>query len=519
MSSAERPAKQSVKTFRESILDIQPKLVLAEATKCNAAQGKAKYEKFLRDLSARVTNPVLDSLPSVNGIPRSAFLYRFAAVSPFITSRKLNMASYLDSLINLLAETVEEGREASKTPSTSCEKYDALRQLREIAASDTYSVQMSDYIRSHPGEINRMIIHILDFSHTEVAIEACFTIAFLARRFHFELYDEMDSLIAALVRMVAVGMVPLENYVTLYREEADRHKDREMVSSRALPFYFQRMPVEFSECQHRMVGMLYYTIADLLFSLPWPKLILFFECRIFRRKEMTRTLLFDILASLCMNLRELRNEADRLSKITPPPQAESAVTAGLWDDLPANMYLELLRACNDKNPKNSALIEGMMSILRASAPVKLPIFEEDALRVFEYYFQGTTEDKVQFGRQSVKQHGRQTVRNDSSGKPVASPNKSVHDDKVRGSQTSVRRSERKKRSSSPRGTDSVGDGRQRPQRTAGGEVDSEDGEAEKEVEYDYDESISDGEVDFTTTRTSVIPARLPDIFQIHRTSR
>nr|VZI11096.1 unnamed protein product [Spirometra erinaceieuropaei] len=509
MSTAEKSANQSIKTFRESILDIQPKLILAEATRCNIAQGKVKYDQFLRGLSSSVTNPVLDSLASVNGLPRSAFLYRFAAVSPFTTSRKLAMASYLEGLISVLAEKTEEGREGSRPPSTSCEKYDALRQLREIAASDNYSVQMSNYLKAHPGEINRMIIHILDFNHTEVAIEACFTIAFLARRFHFELYEGMDSLIAALVRTMAVGMVPLESYVTLYREEADRHKDREMLSSRPLPFYFQRMRVEFSECQHRLVGVIYYTIADLLYSLPWPKLILFFECRVFRRKEMTRSLLFEILASICMNLRELRSEADRLSKITPLPPAETAAAARLWDDLPANMYLELLRACNDKNPKNSVLIEGMMSILRASAPVKLPIFEEDALRVFEYYFQGTNGDKVQFGRQSVDQHGRKTVRKDST----------AQEGVVRANQASVRRSERKKRSVASRGFDTAADGKQRAQRREGEEVGSEDGEGEKEVEYDYDESISDGKVDFTTTRKSTIPGRLPDIFQIHRTSR
>ncbi|VDN33211.1 unnamed protein product [Dibothriocephalus latus] len=421
-----------------------------------------KYDKFLRELSHSVTNPLLDSLPSVNGIPRNAFLYRFAAVSPFTTTRKLNMSSYLDGLISLLSEATEEGRESSRPPATSCEKYDALRQLREIAASEKYSAQI----------------------YSEIVIEACFTIAFLARRFHFELYDEMDSLIGALVRMVAVGMVPLENHVTLYREEADRHKDREMVSSRPLAFHFPRMRVKFAESQQRMVGIFYYTIADLLYSLPWPKLILFFECRIFRRKEMTRSLLFGILTSICMNLRELRSETDRLSKITPLPEADSAATARLWEDLPANMYLELLRAY--------------------------------ALRVFEYYFQGTTEEKVQFGRGSVHQHGRKAGRKDSSGKPSSS---NIQEDTVGGSQASGKRSDRKKGLGSGRGNDSVTDGRNKTQKSTVEDVASEEKEAENEEEDDYDELISDGEVDFTTTRKTIIPGRLPDIFQIHRASR
>lgn len=367
------------------------------ANEKHRSRSEQGYESYLNEIFPGITNPVLDSLSTVNGFNRNAYLNRIASVSPFINVHALNLRMEIEKVMATIG-TATQMEDVEKHAASISAKYEGFRFLCEIAASDQYVEVLRTWVHDNPKQIPEMIVHNLTFDQYSIAIEACITIAYLVRRLHFNLLESMDLIIAAMVRMIAIAMVPLESYVASHHQATEKHADLEMVRNRTIPFHFVKFQPSFSEIYHRLVCVLYFSIADILFNVPCPKLIHFFECRIFRRKEMTRTILFNILHSVTINLPELRFEAERLSNLaTEQPrelfQAINTQTpagnfnASVWDDLPANMYIELMRVYNDQNAINNELITSMFTLLKVHAPIKLPIFEDVALATLKLFVQ------------------------------------------------------------------------------------------------------------------------------------
>ncbi|VDQ00819.1 unnamed protein product [Trichobilharzia regenti] len=291
--------------------------------------------------------------------------------------------------------------------------------------------------------MNECIASTLSTEHRDLIQEACYTVAYLARVYRFKMYDKIEVVIATLVRTLAVLLLPWENYVEQYREAKERHNDMELARGRSILFHYPQMQCSFSEASHRVIGCIYYTLGDLIFSLPSPKLICFFECRIFRRKEMTRTLLFTILHVIILNLSELRSEAEKLSSeegtisVTEPSGGKKYQihSEAMWNELPANLYSDIIRVYNDRNRTNKVMITEIMAMLRAEAPEKLPLFEEATLKALELYTGGSAGrvgETYQIGRTAGRENdvsgtssgrrGRSNLTHDTSGlttKPTA----------------------------------------------------------------------------------------------------
>ncbi|VDN14747.1 unnamed protein product [Dibothriocephalus latus] len=275
-----------------------------------------------------------------------------------------------------------------------------MRELCELANSQRFFPPMREWMEKHSTRFNNLLVTCLTAEQPEVAQEACLAFAYLARKFNNAMQGGMDNVINSLIRLLAVLMVPRDNQISVYRKALEQHADLQMIRATPQPFHFPRQSYDFTDVHHQLISCVYYTIADLLYNIPSPSLLVFFECRIFRRREMTRTLLFRILNSISQNISDLREHAESLEKPMPPKEDEAAFTAEtarrakiaeVWDRLPGRMYTEILRAYHDYNAMNKELILEIMEFLRASSRIKLAIFDEETIRALELYTGHTAE--------------------------------------------------------------------------------------------------------------------------------
>ncbi|BHF74427.1 hypothetical protein SprV_0501751300 [Sparganum proliferum] len=368
--------------------------ILRDANKRHSLHAKQIYKRYVNQICEGVTNHVLDYLPSVTGLPRSVFLSRLAAVGTYVSTKKEHILSRIENILQMLSDFSGEEGSKRRTMAGVTEKAHGMRTIREIANTPEKLTILSEWMQKHSQEVISALVYCLNLEHEELAEEACFTAAFLARKFRLGMQAGSESLIAGLIRTMAIAMVPKENHIDAYREARERHNDLELIRGKPMPFHFPRQTYDFAEVHHRLIGVVYYTIADILNSIPLPKLYHFYECRIFRRKEMTRTLLFQILYVITLCLPELKEEAKIVDRREVPEgdkgaaaaeELRRAKVAQEWDDLPALLYTEILRAYEDNNLKNKDLILDIMEFCRLNAPVRLPIFEADAITALELY--------------------------------------------------------------------------------------------------------------------------------------
>ncbi|CAH8870759.1 unnamed protein product [Trichobilharzia szidati] len=399
-----------------------PLSVIKTAVNRYLENEKNKLDKYLNEKYEKASNVIIESLPSITGLPLSAFLNRMLGVAPMVQPANMSIGNILDEICEKLSiQDMEASETIRKT--TYYEKISALRTLCQISANSDNHQAFEEWLSMHRGLMNECIANTLCTEHHDLIQEACYAVAYLARVYRFKMYDKIEVVIATLVRALAVLILPWENYIEQYREAKERHNDLELARGRSILFHYPQMQLSFSEAKHRVIGCIYYTLGDLIFSLPSPKLICFFECRIFRRREMTRTVLFTILHVVVLNLSELRSEAVRLSseerpiRITEPSggpltsKKYQIYNEAMWNELPANLYSDIIRAYNDRNRTNKVMITEIMAMLRAQAPEKLPLFEEATLKALELYTGGSA------GRVGeTYQIGRTTGReNDVSG--------------------------------------------------------------------------------------------------------
>ncbi|VDL95212.1 unnamed protein product [Schistocephalus solidus] len=385
--------------------------LLRDASRRHSLHAKHVFKRYVSQICEGVTNCVLDNLPSVTGLPRTVFLSRLAAVGTYVSSKKEHILSQIETILQMLTDFSGEESGKKRTVATVTVKARGMRTIREIANTPEKLPILCDWMQKHSQDLISALVYCLNLEHEELAEEACFTAAFLARKCRLDMQGGIDSLIAGLIRTMAIAMVPRENHVDAYREARERHNDLELIRAKPMPFHFPRQTYDFTEVHHRLIGVVYYTIADILYSVPLPKLYHFFECRIFRRKEMTRTLLFQILYVIALSLPELMEEAKIIDRREVPEgdkgaaaaeELRRAKVAQEWDDLPALLYTEILRVYEDNNQKNKDLILDIMEFCRVNAPVRLPIFEADAITALELYnaragglkVDGTGNDKI-----------------------------------------------------------------------------------------------------------------------------
>ncbi|BHF74419.1 hypothetical protein SprV_0501750500 [Sparganum proliferum] len=379
-----------------------PSVLIAQADLENRNRTKNSFKRFLQESAAALTNPILDSLASISGMPQSTFLGHMSAIGSYATTKKINIDEKLRKMLHTISGFSFDGERGSEEGprATVVEKCLTLRELCELANSQRFFPPMREWMGKHSFRFNRLLTTCLTAEQPEVAQEACLAIAYLARKFNNDMLSGMEQIISSLIRLLAILMIPRENQISLYRKALEHHADLELIRATPQPFHFPRQTYSFTDVHHHLVSYVYYTIADLLYNIPNPSLLLFFECRIFHRREMTRTLLFKILSSISQNIDELREQAESLEEPMPPKENEEAFNAEsarrakmseTWDRLPGRMYTEILRVYNDYNAVNKELILDIMELLKASSPIKLAIFGEETIKALEIYTGHTSE--------------------------------------------------------------------------------------------------------------------------------
>ncbi|VDL95214.1 unnamed protein product [Schistocephalus solidus] len=394
-----------------------PSVIIAQADFENRTRTRNSFKKYLQESAAVATNPLLDSLASISGMPQHTFLGHMSAIGSYSTTKKINIDDKLRRMLHTISGFSFDGDRGSEEGprATVVEKCLTLRELCELANSQRFFPPMRDWMEKHSTRFNQLLTTCLTAEQPEVAQEACLAIAYLARKFNNAMLGGMEQVISSLVRLLAILMVPRENQITVYRKALEQHADLQLIRATPQPFHFPRQSYSFTDVHHHLISCVYYTIADLLYNIPNPSLLVFFECRIFRRREMTRTLLFRILSSVSQNISELREQAESLEEPMPPKENEEAFTAEtarrakiseVWDRLPARMYTEILRVYHDFNAINKELILEIMEFLKASSPIKLAIFGDETIRALEIYTGHTAEghptETVKIKRQSKR---------------------------------------------------------------------------------------------------------------------
>ncbi|VDD82994.1 unnamed protein product [Mesocestoides corti] len=403
-----------------------PEDVVKEAVKRRTKQSNDAFKEFLTGLEKTQTNAVVKCLPSIVGLPRRVFLGRLASIGEYITTKKVSTVNLVEGNMSLITDYIDEGRVGAGKRVGTIKKVEALRQLCEVANTPTRLKDLEEWAKSHTSRLYNALIYCLNVENVVVVEEACITIAFLARKLHFTLLSGAENMVTALVSAMAFAMSPTESHAEKLRKALDFHAEMEMAKGRTLEFHFPRLDYGLEEPKFRLIGYVYFTLADFLYNIPHPFLIHYFQCRILRRKEMTRTHLFKIFFAICDNLVELEENAKelcpRVKKPPPKPVTKPTPLLGLdskkvppmkkttgggkqkedekdsdpfmykpeiyrkeqWDALPPKLYTEMFRAYNDRNPENRNIISSTMTVLRSVSHVKLPAFDASLIQKLEF---------------------------------------------------------------------------------------------------------------------------------------
>lgn len=394
-----------------------PAEIMREAKARAEERNKASFKEFLQDQEQSKMHSVLGSLPSVTGLPRSVYLCRLCSIGEFIPGqRKVSTISLIEGNLSVLTEFID-GKQTTNVSrhSGTIKRIEALRQLCELANSTRRAKDFEEWAGRHSTQLHNAFIYCLNIENPIIVEETAVAISFLARKLHFALLKSADTLITAMVAVLAVAMTPTETHVEALRRALDFHQEMEITKTRSLTFHFPRQNYEFSEPKFRIIGYIYYALADFLYNVPHPFLIHYFQCRILRRKEMTRRLLFRILYAIVENLADLEDFAmkhcPKVEKPRAPPEVRAPPIKGIfnpflstatqqkspekdneaesdtvmykpdiyrkeqWENLPAKLYVEMFRAFKDRNPENQNIIANILTELKSISHVKLPTID------------------------------------------------------------------------------------------------------------------------------------------------
>ncbi|CAL8075325.1 unnamed protein product [Calicophoron daubneyi] len=504
-----------------------PAPILQEADARYHKRAKEQYKAYMGKQYEKLCNVVIENLPSINGLPLSAYLNRMRGVMPMFRLGTTPLESLIETDVSKLIEA--DSGSSSDGKVTAQEKVQAIRNLCRYAADPKDADVFSNWLGTNAHTLNEGIANSLGTDNRDLMQELCFGVAYLTRAFRFGMHDKLELVIAALVRAMALALIPWENYVEQFRDAKERHNDIELARGRPIVFHYPRMEYLFSEVNHRVLGCIYYTLGDILFNCPTPKLIHFFECRIFRRKEMTRNLLFTILHVVVINLTDLQSEAEHLADLEkksglgakPMGRTTSPLSSrrgkpyseSMWNDLPGTLYADIIRVYNDRNRANKVLINEIMAMLRALAPEKLPLFEEATLKALELYTGaggGRLTETYQIGR--AGQMGREGEGSTSQRRRKSGAAKSIAGTAVAGTSAGEKDGGTgAQRSSTTTNVDA--EQAEKPAETR--RSSSSSTETSSEVNYSSDSNKQETQI---SRRTLIVP-KIPDLIQPTRTHR
>lgn len=373
------------------------------AQKARQAAEK-KFHKFLAKVHVDHGNVVLESLACAIGMPVYVFIRRMASCEPFTTNDSdFSIYSFIENNLDCLDDYQgDDETQIDKPKMEPVLKFKSLKNLCMLAQSKNTFNQMKFWVQKNAGRLNTILIGCVDVEDRALSMEACYTIAFLARKFNFHMMKGLQIVIAGLVRALAICMILEETNTEIYRVALDRHTDLTTAKGRALPFHPPIFAYRFEDVHHQLIACIYYTLADILFSVPHPSLLHFYACRIFRRKEMTRTMLFHIMEAVTDNLPDMEIEAKRLCNQFDEKKDDTELLemyqSNEWHNLPELVYTNLLRVYIDLNVVNKQLITNILNMLRTYAPKRLAIFEDDVLRALTVYNDSTNMHRISFPR-------------------------------------------------------------------------------------------------------------------------
>ncbi|VDM25137.1 unnamed protein product [Hydatigera taeniaeformis] len=356
-----------------------------ERTSSHASQCQppTKYtihrEDFAKTLQQKEINSVLEHLASVDGISLSAFVSRVLYVSSPMKTDPTLTEKILSETIKCVTYTAPCDNE-----SNFLEKVESLHTLCKVAATESLIIPFIEWMKTNSERLNDALASCLIVDCQELAQECCFTIAFLARRLHFSMRGGVEVLIDTLIRLMARALLPREKNVTAYRDAQRLHEERDRLKKSLTIFHPPPLKYNYYEVYHRLIGIIYYTLADLLYSIPLPELVRFFTFRIFRRREIARLLLFQILDSVTGNISEIREEAENLASKT---EKSEMYDENIWRLLPSILYLDILRAYSEINIVDREYPNTILNILRAQATQKYPLMDEKTLANVEQYWE------------------------------------------------------------------------------------------------------------------------------------
>lgn len=337
---------------------------------------------FNKTLQRKEVNCVLEHLGSVDGIPLSAFLNRVSLVSKLPERKRPSIEWLIDDSVERLACDSVYNRKINYI-----EKVEPIHTLCQIATTEELMPNLTTWLKTNSERLNDALASCLFLECQELAQECCFAVAYLARKLHFKMRTGVESIVDALIRLLSEALMPKEKYVTAFKEARQLHAEGEKSNKQMTVFHPLPLIYNYFEVYHRLIGVIYYTLADLLFNIPSPELIRLFVSRIFRRREIARYMLFQILDSVVTNMGEIQDEAERMVRsMNNMKERQSLFDENIWRILPSVLYIDILRAYSEVNIACRDYPDIVLNMLRAQATMKYPLMDEKTLQTVQDYW-------------------------------------------------------------------------------------------------------------------------------------
>lgn len=372
---------------------ISPEIIKKSIIKCNE-ETRINIQEYLHNKYSNISNIILDNLPVINsGLSINEYLCRMMGWNLDFREppNKQAMMIKLEQLCNKLM-TVQSNQTSKLSIddikedvfNKQIQKLRFICQLALNGRTNNHFVEWLNAKKSNVILLNEALNSCLkNFNFVlqnkkDFLAETCYTIGVLARTFRLQIKYKIHLVLNSLIYLLAKLMNPYEQYTKQYREAIDnRNLKNRHYTWTSSSLNLAQFRWNFNQNAHRLIGCIYFTLADLIHSCPIPNLIVLLARRSFKRKEMCRHLLFNILYTIVLKYDKLKEEAELLSK-SKSVQANpiSNTNQQNWNNLPGNLYMNLLRVYNESNHINKYLILEMLSMLKSQAWEKLPTFEE-----------------------------------------------------------------------------------------------------------------------------------------------
>ncbi|VDD74490.1 unnamed protein product [Mesocestoides corti] len=351
---------------------------IEEARQVHSIKARSDFRAFTKRVQKQANNAILDHLWSVDGFPLSAFLSRVGLVPKFTSSRQESTFKLIEEALHKLNGDLTNGRKTTLTEKAGC-----LSTLCKLAATEEMDREFSDWMRYNSARLNGAVSTCLILECQDVAQEACFALAYLARKFHFLMKPGIGNVFESLMHLMDRAMSPRQRNFDAFWEAKRRHEDGQVYKILRTTFHPPPPRYCYSEIYYRLVGVIYYTVADLLYNIPHPDLINFFVSRISRHHDLTRQLFFQILDAVVINLSEMQEEAQNFDTLSTDDPQDEMYNENLWRQLPILLYINVLKTSNETYIVDSEVPDTILNILGSKLTRMNPFFDEKILQMLD----------------------------------------------------------------------------------------------------------------------------------------